>query len=90
MLVGIWRHVWERVPLTYDPQYWGMVFPLGMYTAATFMLAKVTGLSFLILVASGGLYVALVAWGITFVGMLRQLVTALYRSANTAASARHR
>ena len=78
VLVGIWRHVWERVPLMYDPQYWGLVFPLGMYTTATFMLAKVTGLSFLIPVASGGLYVALVAWGITFVGMLRQLVVALH------------
>ena len=32
VIVGIWRHVWERVPLTYDPQYWGLVFPLGMYT----------------------------------------------------------
>ena len=27
VIVGIWRHVWERVPLTYDPQYWGLVFP---------------------------------------------------------------
>ena len=63
VIVGIWRHVWERVPLTYDPQYWGLVFPLGMYTIATLMLAKVTGLTFLTVIASGGLYVAFVAWG---------------------------
>jgi tellurite resistance protein TehA-like permease len=83
VIVGIWRHIWERVPLTYDPQYWGLVFPLGMYTVATFMLAKVTGLTFLTSIALGGLYVALVAWGITFVGMIRQLITMWHGSYST-------
>jgi tellurite resistance protein TehA-like permease len=27
VVVGIWRHVIERVPITYDPQYWSLVFP---------------------------------------------------------------
>jgi tellurite resistance protein TehA-like permease len=44
VILGVWRHIYKRFPLTYDPQYWGMVFPLGMYTASTFQLSKVTGL----------------------------------------------
>ena len=36
--IGVWRHVVRRVPLRYDPSYWAMVFPLGMYGAATFRM----------------------------------------------------
>lgn len=30
VLLGAWRHLYMRFPLTYDPLYWGAVFPLGM------------------------------------------------------------
>jgi tellurite resistance protein TehA-like permease len=30
VILGIWRHVYRRFPLRYDPLYWGAVFPLGM------------------------------------------------------------
>jgi anaerobic selenocysteine-containing dehydrogenase len=36
IILGIWRHIYRRFPLRYDPLYWGAVFPLGMYTACTF------------------------------------------------------
>jgi len=38
--MGFWRHVIEKVPITNDPQYWSLVFPIGMYAACTFMLSK--------------------------------------------------
>jgi len=38
--LAIWRHVYKRFRLAYDPLYWGAVFPLGMYTVSTHQLAQ--------------------------------------------------
>jgi tellurite resistance protein TehA-like permease len=70
-VLGAWRHLWRRYPLAYDPQYWGMVFPLGMYAAATWRLAEALPFAPLAIVARVALAVALAAWAATALGRAR-------------------
>ena len=75
----LWRYGWKRDPLRYEPAFWGMVFPLGMYTTATYRLAHSFGFDFLLLLPRTIIFVALAAWLVTMTGLIHQMV----RSART-------
>jgi tellurite resistance protein TehA-like permease len=81
LILGEWRHVAKRFPLTYHPAYWAMVFPLGMYTVATVLLARALDLPFLLVVPRVFVHVALVAWAGVFVGMTTQVGRGLFAPA---------
>lgn len=74
LILGVWRHIIKRFPLRYDPQYWGMVFPLGMYTACTFQLSKAIEFPQLMLIPRIFIFLALAAWLAAFGGMIYTLM----------------
>lgn len=79
VILGVWRHVYRKFPLRYDPLYWGLVFPLGMYTACTARLSTAVDARYLIAVPRVTVYVALFAWALTALGLVLSLVAALRR-----------
>ena len=73
LLLGVWRHGFERFPLRYDPLYWGAVFPLGMYTACTWQLDQAMEFGFLQGFTRWFFLLALAAWALAFLGLLHRL-----------------
>jgi len=69
-ILGFWRHVYKRFPLKYDPQYWGMVFPFGMYTVCTFQLSKAINFPPLLVIPRYFIYLALAGWIATSLGLI--------------------
>ena len=70
--IGVWRHIVRHVALRYHPSYWALVFPLGMYGAATFKMRAVIKLEQLEWAPKITLAVALTAWAAAFAGLLVQ------------------
>jgi tellurite resistance protein TehA-like permease len=77
--VGVWKHVVQRVPIRYDPQYWSLVFPLGMYSVATFRLGSAIDLGIPGWVAATAFWVALAAWAVTAFGLAASPILAASR-----------
>lgn len=71
LLLGIWKHVVYRVPLTYAPMFWSLVFPLGMYALASLRLSLASDFPPLRFVSAAMVWVALGAWAITAIGLAR-------------------
>jgi tellurite resistance protein TehA-like permease len=67
MLVALtlWRYLLRRDRLGGDALDWSAVFPLGMYSAATFHMAVAVELGFLLPLAAVFFWLALLAWAAT-------------------------
>jgi len=81
--IGIWRHVINSVPLRYHPSYWALVFPLGMYGAATFRMRAAMDLEELEWLPKATFVVALLAWTATFAGLAVEGARAATRMRDT-------
>lgn len=72
IILEIWR-VLQGIKVCYDPSYWSLVFPLGMYTACTFLLSQIFHMGFLMEISVYFSYLAITAWTLTFLGLLKSL-----------------
>jgi tellurite resistance protein TehA-like permease len=68
LLFGIWKHGVCRIPLTYTPMLWSLVFPLGMYALASLRLSLATDYPPLHSISLTMVWVALAAWTATAAG----------------------
>ncbi|MCC6151012.1 MAG: tellurite resistance/C4-dicarboxylate transporter family protein [Planctomycetes bacterium] len=74
VILGVWRHRVRGFALKYDPLYWGLVFPLGMYSVCTLQLSKVLDVPFLVGLSRVFVVLALVAWVLTLFGLATRLL----------------
>jgi tellurite resistance protein TehA-like permease len=77
--IGVWRHLIRRVPLRYEPAYWSLVFPIGMYGAATFRMRLALEIDAVEWLPRLVLAAALVAWTAAFLGLAGHLLGAWRR-----------
>jgi tellurite resistance protein TehA-like permease len=73
VILFVWKEL-QRGPHGYDPSLWSVVFPLGMYVAATHDYASEAHFKFLDVISKSVFWVALLAWVLTFVGMWVELL----------------
>lgn len=78
LILGVWRHGVRKFNFAYDPLYWGLVFPLGMYSVCTYKMALIFNITPLLMISRIFLMAAVAAWLLTFMNMLmRPLYAAL-------------
>ena len=81
LILGFWRHIYKKFPLQYDPQYWGMVFPFGMYTVCTIQLARAIDFPPLLVIPRYFIYLALAGWLVVSLGLIYSLLARKSRTA---------
>ncbi len=71
VLFGLWKHGVRRVPLSYTPMLWSLVFPLGMYALASLRLSLAAEFPPLHAVARTMIWVAFAVWAATALALAR-------------------
>lgn len=74
--LGIWRYVIRRYTWAFEPRLWNIVFPLGMYTVASYALGRAAHLDFMISIARVWVFVGMAVWAIVTVHMAAALMRA--------------
>jgi tellurite resistance protein TehA-like permease len=67
--VGVWRHLLRRVPLAYEPGWWSIAFPVGMYGVASHELGAALKVPWLVTLGRGEAWAALAVWALVLLAM---------------------
>ncbi|MGH9115229.1 MAG: tellurite resistance/C4-dicarboxylate transporter family protein, partial [Acidimicrobiales bacterium] len=59
---GVWRYVVKGYSWAFEPRLWSVVFPLGMYTVASWPLGRAGGFEFMVSIARAWVFVGVVSW----------------------------
>jgi tellurite resistance protein TehA-like permease len=68
--LGVWRHGVRHVPLRYSTSLWSIVFPVGMFSAASMALGQVMDLVIITRIGQTGTYLAAAAWLASLIMMI--------------------
>ncbi|TAN28764.1 MAG: tellurite resistance protein permease [Actinomycetota bacterium] len=79
VLFGLWRYLLRGYSREYEPRLWSVVFPLGMYTVASFTLGSVAKLDFMTAIARVWVWIGVFAWAGLLISMLLALIKAKWR-----------
>lgn len=71
VIFGVWKYIVRGEAVAYHPMFWSLVFPLGMYTLATYRLSLAADFPPLQWLPRVMIWVALGAWMVTMIGALR-------------------
>lgn len=71
---GIWRYVIRRYTWAFEPRLWNIVFPLGMYTVASYTLGQAAHLDFMTSIARVWVFVGTAVWAMVTVHMAAALI----------------
>ena len=74
VIIGLWKHLYKKIPLTYEPTQWSIVFPLGMYTVATNNLGLSSEFQPLLYFSNVMLWVALLSWALLMLFLFQSLM----------------
>ena len=75
----LYLEIWKRliVKVSYKPENWSLVFPLGVYTVCTWHFGKIMNLDFLMQIPHVSIFVAFAAWIILYVKMFYSRIRVL-------------
>jgi tellurite resistance protein TehA-like permease len=69
VLFGLWKHGVLRVPITYTPMLWSLVFPLGMYSLASLRLSLAADFPPLRTISQTMVWISVAVWALTLAGL---------------------